>query len=159
VEQTSTLWFSWSTSRSHGVLHQLRVLWSWEKLPTTATSKWKMTGWFFSFSMALLPHLRARCSSEAVAPTRPCCFGKVTTPVSPCYPGEVSALRCPLASSALPHPTARQGRDTYLVRPAAPCCPGDATVPCCSNEVTVPLRAALPYLVRLLFPIVEGGMG
>jgi hypothetical protein len=63
------------------VLHQLQVLWSWEKLPTTTTVKWKNSLFYFSPRAATLPPpMAAPGEHPAPPPVNP---GVVVPPATP----------------------------------------------------------------------------
>jgi hypothetical protein len=85
---SSTAYLLKKSGVPQGVLYQLQVLWSWNKLPTTATDKWKKRFiLFYPHCDALLPHPAALLQFS---------FSPAGAPPSP-----ASALP-PSAASALP---------------------------------------------------------
>ena len=85
------------------MLHKNQISWSWEKLPITATGKWKLTdSFYFLFHPVETPWLAAAPSRLAAAlpslPAVPCLAGRNLSPnrdcsTRPCADGGASSAR------------------------------------------------------------------
>jgi len=108
-----------------GVLHRNQISWSWKKLPTTATCKWKLTGLFYFLFHPVAPLRLAASETGRRAPEASRCAA-----LSACRAWPAATSPQP-ATAALSHgqmatqaPRARwrgRERQTAALRPNPAC--------------------------------------